>query len=62
MKPWAKEKERKPNTATESRGVLRKKSLRFETNLSKSSKCWLFLSCQMHHIKQGGTAIQIGAF
>ena len=31
MKPWAKEKERKPNTATESRGVLRKKSLRFET-------------------------------
>ena len=60
MKPWTKEKERKPNTITQSRRVLRKKSLRSETNLSKCSK--LLLSCQMHHIKQWGTAIQIAKF
>ena len=46
MKPWTEEKERKPNTVTQSRRVLRKKSLRSETNLSKSSKCQLFLSHQ----------------
>ena len=62
MKPWTEEREWKPNTATQSRRVLRKKSLRSETDLSKSSKCWLFISCQMHHIKQWGIAIQIVAF
>ena len=62
MKPWTKEKEWKPNTATQSRRLWRKKSLRSETDLSKSSKCRLFLSCQMHHIKQWGTTIQIAAF
>ena len=62
MKPWTEEKERKPNTVTQSRRVLRKKSLRSETDLSKSSKCRLFLSLQMHHIKQWGTAIQIAEF
>ena len=59
MKPWIEEKERKPNTVTQSRRFLRKKSLRSETDLSESTKCWLFLSHQMHHIKQWGTAIQI---
>ena len=62
MKPWTEEKERTPNTVTQSRRVLRKKSLRSETDLSKSSKCQLFLSCQMHHIKQWGTAIQMAEF
>ena len=62
MKPWTEEKERKPNTVTQSRRVLRKKSLRSATDLSKSSKCRLFLSLQMHHIKQWGTAIQIDKF
>ena len=38
MKPWTEEKEQKPNTTTQSRRVLRKKSLRSETDLSKSSK------------------------
>ena len=59
MKSWIGEKERKPNIVTQSRRVLRKKSLRSETNLSKSSKCQLFLSLQIHHIKQFCTAIQI---
>ena len=59
MKSWIGEKERKPNIVTQSRRVLRKKSLRSETNLSKSSKCRLFLSLQIHHIKQCCTAIQI---
>ena len=62
MKPWTEEKEQKPYIATQSRRVLRKKSLRSEFNLSKSSKCRLFLSRQMHHIKQWGTAIQIAEF
>ena len=66
MKPWTekkkKTKERKPNTATQSRNVLGKKSLRSETDLSKSSKCQLFLYCQMHHIKQWGLAIQMAEF
>ena len=62
MKPWTKEKERKPNTITQSRRVLRKKSLRSKIDLSKSSKCRLFLSLQMHHIKQWGTTIQIAKF
>ena len=53
MKLWTEEKEQKPNTATQSRRVLRKKSLRSETDLSKSSKCRLFHSRQMHHIKNG---------
>ena len=35
MKPWTEKEERKPNTATQSRRVLKKKSLRFETNLLK---------------------------
>ena len=38
------------------------KSLRSATNLSKSSKCQLFISLQMHHIKQWGIAIQIAEF
>ena len=59
MKSWIGEKERKPNIVTQSRRVLRKKSLRSETNLSKSSKCRLFLSLQIHHIKQCCTVIQI---
>ena len=62
MKSWTEEKERKPDTVTQSRRVLRKKSLRSETDLSKSSKCQLFLSLQMHHIKQWGIAIQIAEF
>ena len=62
MKTWTEEKERKPNTVTQSRRVLRKKSLRSETDLSKSSKCRLFLSLQMQHIKQWGTAIQMAEF
>ena len=62
MKPWTEEREWKPNTATQSRRVLRKKSLRSETDHSKSSKCWLFLSCQMHHIKQWGTTVLIAEF
>ena len=41
MKLGTKEKERKPNTATQSRRVLRKKSLKSETDFSKSSKCQL---------------------
>ena len=35
MKPWTEKEERKPNTATQSRRVLKKKSLRSETNLLK---------------------------
>ena len=62
MKPWTEEKEQKPNTTTQSRRILRKKSLKSKTDLSKSSKCRLFLSRQMHHIKQWGTATQIAAF
>ena len=54
MKPWTKEKEQKPNTTTQSRRFLRKKSLKSKIDLSKSSKCRLFLSRQMHHIKQWG--------
>ena len=62
MKSWTGEKERKPNIVTQSRRVLRKKSLRSKTDLSKSSKCRLFLSLQIHHIKQCCTAIQIVEF
>ena len=35
MKPWTEKEEQKPNTATQSRRVLKKKSLRSETNLLK---------------------------
>ena len=35
MKPRTEKEEQKPNTATQSRRVLKKKSLRFETNLLK---------------------------
>ena len=62
MKPWIEGKEWKPNTITQSRSVLRKKSLRFETDLSKSLKCRLSLSRQIHHIKQQGIAFQIAEF
>ena len=41
MKPGTEEKERKPNTATQSRRVLREKSLKSETDFSKSSRCQL---------------------
>ena len=44
MKSWTEEKEQKPNTVTQSKRVLRKKSLRSKADLSKSSKCRLFLS------------------
>ena len=54
MKPWTKEKEQKPNTTTQSRRFLTKNSLKSKIDLSKSSKCRLFLSRQMHHIKQWG--------
>ena len=58
---WKKKKKKKgkPNTATQSRRTLKKKSLRSKIFFSKSSKCRLFLSRHMHHIKQQGTTIQI---
>ena len=43
----------------QSNRVLKKKSFKPAIVLSESSKYWLFLSRQMHHIKQWGTAIQI---
>ena len=39
--------------------ILKKKSFKSAIVLSESSKHRLFLSCQMHLIKQWGTAIQI---
>ena len=45
-KSWAKVKEWHPNTTTQSRRVLKKKSLKSNTIFSKSSKCRLFLSRQ----------------
>ena len=39
--------------------VLKKKRFQSAIVLSESSIYWLFLSRQMHHIKQWGTAIQI---
>ena len=41
MKPWKKnekKKEQKPNIATQSKKVFKKKNLRSKTDLSKSSK------------------------
>ena len=46
-----KKKEQKPNIATQSKRVLKKKSLRSGTVFPEFSKCQLFLSHQMHHIK-----------
>ena len=40
----------------QSDNVLKKKSFRFAIVLSKSTKLRLFLSHQMHYIKQWGTA------
>ena len=62
MKPWIEKKERKPNSATQCKRVFKERSLTSESDFSKSSKCQLFLSSQMHHIKQWGTIIQITPF
>ena len=43
----------------QSDNVLKKKSFRFATVLSKSTKLRLFLSRQMHYIKQWETAFWI---
>ena len=43
----------------QSNRVLKKKSFKSAIVLLESSKHRLFLSHQMHHIKQWGTAIQI---
>ena len=48
-----------PMMDIQSVSILKKKGLRSATVLSKSSKHQLFLSHQMHHIKQRGIAIQI---
>ena len=57
-----KKKDQNSNTTTQSKRVLKKKSLRSGTFFSESSKLLLFLSHQMHHIQQCGTAIQIAPF
>ena len=48
-----------PTKHIQSVSIVRKKNLRSAIVLSESSKHQLFLSHQMHHIKQWGTAIQI---
>ena len=43
----------------QSNKVLKKNNLRSSIEFPVSSKLLLFLSLQMHHIKQGGMIIQI---